>query len=187
MQKCCDISNIISQYYNQVRAYLIRRTGDPVLAEDLTQDTMMKLVDAYNNNTDLTNPRAWLFQIARNKLTDKYRSKRIGFIEDLDWLPEISTDGNYEESPSDLIHEMIKRLPEKYGQPLHLSDIEGKSLNEVAISLNLSLSATKMRVQRGRTMLLEMYRECCNIEYTKTGEFCDCILKDKWIGVFDMA
>lgn len=60
---------------------------------------------------------------------------------------------------------MIDELPLKYRKPLLMADIEGKTQQEVAAALGLSLSGAKSRVQRGRAMLGELLQRCCAIEF----------------------
>ncbi|MCA1758619.1 MAG: hypothetical protein LC658_02525 [Bacteroidales bacterium] len=73
---------------------------------------------------------------------------------------------------------MIHLLPEKYSNPLLLSVIENIPQAEIAKQLNLSVSATKMRVQRARKMLYDKFIECCDIEYSKTGGLLHCEIKE---------
>ena len=75
------------------------------------------------------------------------------------------------------VNDLIKKLPEGYREILFKADIEGLKLQEVADDLGLSLSAVKMRVQRGRKMLLELFQNNCDIEYDAQGQFVSCELK----------
>lgn len=163
----------------EIKDYLIKRTGDIVLSEDIIQDSYLRLVKEYNNNTRLDNPRAWLFKVAKNLLADSHRGKRNVESGDFEVIQEnhlLRPDSSNIEA--DFIPYMIKLLPKKYSEILYLSDIEGLPLKNIANDFALSVSATKMRVQRGRKMLFEMFRECCEIEYTKNGKFCCCTIKD---------
>ena len=64
---------------------------------------------------------------------------------------------------------MIKTLPDKYKEALEMSEIEGVSQKEMAKKLNISYSASKSRVQRGREKLKEILIECCEIKTDKYG------------------
>lgn len=180
MEECCNINLIIKTSYQELKDYLVKRTGDIVLSEDILQETILKLVCEYNKRTRVNNPRAWLFKVAKNLLTDSYRGKCNVETNNFELISESHLIKN--DSPdnaADVIPHMIKLLPEKYGKILYLSDIEGLPLKNIADSFGLSVSATKMRVQRGRKMLFEMFKECCEIEYTKNGKFCGCTLKER--------
>jgi RNA polymerase sigma-70 factor (ECF subfamily) len=56
--------------------FLINRTQQPMLAEDLLQETFLKAMRAGADFCVLENPRAWLFQVARNALIDTYRREK---------------------------------------------------------------------------------------------------------------
>jgi len=78
-------------------------------------------------------------------------------------------------------------LPAKYSEPLIMSDIENIPLKIIGEKLGISLSATKMRVQRARKMLLNLFHECCEIEYTKSGKFSHCTVRNNCIPLIKIA
>ncbi|WBX76021.1 sigma factor-like helix-turn-helix DNA-binding protein [Tenacibaculum ovolyticum] len=79
----------------------------------------------------------------------------------------------------DLSEFVIKNyLPEEYSTPLYLSDIEQKKQQEIAEILNLSLTATKSRIQRARKKLKELITNCIDISYNKKGQISDFQLKN---------
>src|SRR5438067_664362 len=57
----------------QVYGYLVRRCGDPALAEDLTAETFLAAVDASQRDRPPSLTVAWLVGVARNKLVDHWR------------------------------------------------------------------------------------------------------------------
>jgi len=164
--KCCDISLIINESYDQLRAWLIKKTGNIELSDDLTQEVMIKLVNAYNKNIFLHNPKGWLFEIARHNLADHYRRSFPGEKYDSIDLQDTITDEVEEvgNTAADFLVPITKLLPAKYSEPLIMSDIENIPLKIIGERLGISLSATKMRVQRARKMLLNLFHECCEIE-----------------------
>ncbi|MGK7369329.1 MAG: sigma factor-like helix-turn-helix DNA-binding protein, partial [Candidatus Halalkalibacterium sp. M3_1C_030] len=64
---------------------------------------------------------------------------------------------------------MIDELPKKYRIPLKMADVEGKTQQEVADRLDLSLSGAKSRVQRGREKLGDVLAACCEVEFGEEG------------------
>ena len=187
--KCCDISLIINESYDQLRAWLIKKTGNIELSDDLTQEVMIKLVNAYNKNIFLHNPKGWLFEIARHSLADHYRRSFPGEKYDSIDLQDTITDEVEEvgNTAADFLVPITKLLPAKYSEPLIMSDIENIPLKIIGERFGISLSATKMRVQRARKMLLNLFRECCEIEYTKSGKFSHCTVRDNCIPLIQIA
>lgn len=186
---CCNIYLIINDNYNSLKRYLISKTGDSILSEDIAQEVMVRLINAYNKNISLHNPKGWLFEIARHSLADHYRRSFTGEkYESIDLQSTIIDD--FEEVShvaADFLVPMIKLLPAKYSEPLIMSDIEDVPLKIIVDKLGISLSATKMRVQRARKMLLNLFHECCEIEYTKSGKFSQCTVRDNCIPLIKIA
>jgi len=177
--ECCDLNIIISDFYNHLKNYLTGKIKNNELAEDIVQEVMLKVVTAHQKNLKVQNLKAWLYQIARNTLIDYYRKNANVIQENENYLKD-SLYYLQEEpfSPIDYLIPMINLLPEKYSIPLMFSDIDNKSQLEIAKKLNLSHTATKMRIQRARKMLYSLFTECCDIEYDKNGAFLHCEIKE---------
>ena len=186
---CCNINLIINDNYNLLKRYLISKTGDSDLSEDIAQEVMVKLVNAYNKNIFLHNPKGWLFELARNTLTDYYRRiPPIETYESIDFQGQITNElEEVSNTAADFLVPMIKLLPATYSEPLFMSDIENIPLKIIGEKLGISLSATKMRVQRARKMLLNLFHECCEIEYTKSGKFSHCSVRNNCVPLLKIA
>ena len=74
---------------------------------------------------------------------------------------------------------MIEQLPANYRDALVLSELEGKTQQEVSRDQNISLSGAKSRVQRGRSLLKGMMFECCQLEFDHKGKVIDYNIKNK--------
>lgn len=180
MNECCNIEWIVRQTYGQLLNYLKKQTGDNELAEDIAQDAMLKLVRAHIGNQALENPGAWLFRVAKNQLSDHYRKKEVVLAAgDDSFLPDATiAEGLPETMPEDMLPRMVSLLPAKYGEPLAMSDLYKIPGKDIAEQLGISLSAAKMRIRRARKMLLQLFQVCCEIEYSKSGGFAACTIKD---------
>ncbi|WP_336070452.1 sigma-70 family RNA polymerase sigma factor [Mesoflavibacter sp. CH_XMU1404-2] len=181
-KECCNINEVVQEFYEFLKAYIIKKTNDINLAEDIVQEVMLKLVESHKKNIEVNNIKAWLFQVTRNTIADYYKDyynkNKIEFNFNEDWKENsISSDTVSSILESDFIIPMIGLLPEKYAKPLHLSDIENIPQKDIALQLNLGLSATKMRIQRGREKLKSLFIECCDIQYDKSGNFSSCTIK----------
>jgi len=187
INECCDLNEIVQNFYNQLKKYLTGKIKNIELAEDIVQEVMLKVVTAHQKNLQVHNLKAWLYQIARNTLIDYYRENPNVIQENEEHLKD-SLYYLQEESfcPADYLIPMINLLPEKYRNPLLLSDIDNKSQLEIAKALDLSLSATKMRIQRARKMLFSLFTECCDIEYDKNGAFLNCEIKESCLPLRDL-
>ena len=167
INKYADASTLWLNYKDGIRYYIVKKVKNEEVANDLSHEVLMKLYNSCCSNIEIKNVRSWMFQIAHNTTVD-YLKKEQKFVGD---VPEISTneeDNTYRESEN-LIKPLIQFLPEKYAVPLYMADIEELSQAEVSLKLNLSLTATKSRIQRARKLLKEMVVECCNLETDANG------------------
>jgi len=125
--------------------------------------------------------RAWLFTVARNAVTDHFRSKRPtqDLPEDLadDHCRDL-TSGHMEDMGA-CLRPMIEALPEKVRLALTLADLEGLKQREVAERLGISLPAVKSRVLRGRLLVRRMIEDCCHLELDARGGIMDYTVKPK--------
>jgi len=180
MKDCCNIHRVIPDFYDAIYLYAVKRVHDPILAEDIVQEVMLRICQAHKKNTIVENVRAWLYQTTRFVIADHFREKAKLNIQLSD---EIEEPNDKEDEAKDIsvfsdgMLAVINLLPEKYAIPLKLSDIEGVPQKEIAKKLNLSLSATKMRIQRGREKIYQLFTDCCDIVYNKQGAFVSCTIK----------
>lgn len=177
-KECCNINDVIQEFYNYLKSYILGKVNDKSLAEDIVQEVMMKLIESHQKQKEITNIKAWLFQVSRNTIYDYYKKNNLEFNLDNDWNLEGESISEVSKIfVSDYIIPMIELLPKNYAIPLMMSDIDKIPQKEIAQKLNLELSATKMRIQRGRTKLRDLFVECCDIEYDKQGNFIGCTIK----------
>lgn len=179
MRKSDDMKfdDVWERYSEQLLIFIRIKVGDTATASDLHQEVGLKLHVALAQNAEIRNYQTWLFQVARNTIADYYRKlKRHESV-------EIASDLNITDTPSsacicDLSGFVIQTyLPEADAVPLYLSDIEQIPQKEVAQILNLSLTATKSRIQRARVRLQAMITECVEVIYNDKGQIIDFNLK----------
>ncbi|TDQ29983.1 sigma-70 family RNA polymerase sigma factor [Tenacibaculum caenipelagi] len=160
---------------NYILNFIKTKVKDEHIANDILQEVGVKLHQSLAKKTAIKNYKNWLFQVTRNTIADYYR-KHKKHAELTNYQSKANSDPNI--CICDLSGFVIKNyLPEEYGTPLYLSDIEQKPQKEIAKTLNLSLTATKSRIQRGRKKLKEMVSECIDISYNNRGQITDLQLK----------
>ena len=70
------ISEAIERERPRLRNFIRRRVADRSDAEDILQDVFYELVEAYRLMKPIEQVTAWLFRVARNRITDLFRKKR---------------------------------------------------------------------------------------------------------------
>ena len=156
------VHDLFEQLHVPVFRYLLRKTRDSGRAEDITQETFLRLFRHLRENHLLDNPKAWLFTVANNLAVDASRDE--SHIRDLDE----STWKNIEESRSglqadpeklmlqrerlDRLHIAVLNLTPLQRECLHLR-AEGLRYREIAGLLELSPSTVMDAVRRATLKL----------------------------------
>ncbi len=172
-EETLDIQQIWQDYGDRLRRFLVAKTASPEDAEDLLQEVLIK---TYRHLPTLNDPKkfqAWLFQIARNTLTDYYRKRRVPVSDrSLPEPPALDGEddhGKVRQELSRCLQPFLKRLPKNYREAVEAVDLKGQSQKALAEEWGLSHSAVKSRVQRGRKMLKELFHACCTYQMDARG------------------
>src|SRR3989442_153992 len=70
------LSDVVEREQSRLRNFIRRRVPDPRDAEDILQDVFYRLVEANRLLMPIEHVTAWLFRVARNRITDLFRQKR---------------------------------------------------------------------------------------------------------------
>ena len=145
------LDGLIEQYQHRLLRYLVHLTGRREVAEDLFQETWVRVLERgrqYDGRRDFT---AWLFTIARNLFIDQQRRLRpeSGEQTDLPASAPSAFDLAARSEQSERISAGIDRLPSEYREALSLRFQEGMSLEEIASLTGAPLGTVKSRIYRG--------------------------------------
>jgi RNA polymerase sigma-70 factor (ECF subfamily) len=169
-----NTADIWNEFSGQIRGYLLKKVKQADDAEDLLQDIFIKIHSRLGDLKDEKKLAPWIHQIVRNSLTDYYRKNSPETSEFNEESTVLSDNGApddiYSACVSGCLRVFIDRLPEKYREPIVLSDIKGLKQKDIAEQMNLSYSGLKSRVQRGREMIKEMFVDCACISENKNGK-----------------
>ena len=162
-----------------VFAYVLSRVKDRFHAEDITQETLLRIHSKIQALRDTDKLQAWIFQIVRNAIADHYRKSEanVEFDENAPGTPDDSLPkAQAEQIPHHLaayLRSVVEELPEKYRAALVLTDYDGMSQVAMAAHLGISVSAAKSRVQRARAMVKATIERCCLWETDRYGAVLD--------------
>jgi RNA polymerase sigma-70 factor, ECF subfamily len=160
------------QHEGELRGWLRHRLGNPVDADDLLQDLFVKAMRQGKRFCAIGNPRAWLFEVARNAVADRLRVRRE--------MVELPADlvGDIEEVPAvrglvACLPRVLSELSPEDREAITLCDLEGLSQREYARRKGLSLPGAKSRVQRARKRLRERLEQGCQVRLDSSGHVAD--------------
>jgi RNA polymerase sigma-70 factor (ECF subfamily) len=143
-----------------LRAYFRGRTcGNDADAEDLVQETLLAI--HLKRETFDVNERVapWAYAIARHKLSDWYRRRRIRRAEPLD-ADELFVDDDKENATArDDVTRLLDELSSRQAIAIRCMKLEGLSAVETAARTGQSVSAVKVDVHRGLRKLVNRVRK----------------------------
>ncbi|MDJ0836341.1 MAG: sigma-70 family RNA polymerase sigma factor [Acidobacteriota bacterium] len=164
-----DTEAVWADFGNTLHNYIARKVPDPGDVEDLLQETFLRV--HHHGIPEGRNPAPWLFTVVRNLITDyrrKHSSRPVPLeVEQPDY--DRFEVRESEQIAAGWLHGFAAAIPPKYGEAVRLADLEGKSMQEVADALGLSVSGAKSRVQRGRKLLAKELMECCTFQMDHQG------------------
>lgn len=142
----------------------LRITLDRAEAEDVVQDTLLKVWSRRDEWTQLESVEAYCLTLARNLAIDRSRGAETRHVE----LTEEVEEKADAASPFDrlvnkermtLIGQLVNELPEKQRIVLQLRDIEGESYRKIATVLNLTEEQVKVTLFRARQKVKQRFLE----------------------------
>jgi len=175
-----QISEVVGRERARLGSFVRKRVPDAGDAEDILQDVLYELVQAYRLMQPIEHAGAWLYRVARNRIVDFFRKKRLVALGDAlmesaddegvltleDLLPSPDAGPEAAYARSVLLQELntaLDELPEEQRDVFIAHQIEGRSFKELAgetgVGLNTLLSRKRYAVLYLRRRLQAIYDE----------------------------
>jgi RNA polymerase sigma factor (sigma-70 family) len=185
------ISEAVEREGRRLRSFIRRRVADAADVEDIFQDVFFELIEAYRLMRPIEEVGAWLFRVARNRITDLFRRRKPVALAQA--LATVATDKQLAEAPSledllpspdggpdvayarqvllDELDAALDELPDEQREVFVAHEIEGVSFRALAaatgVSVNTLLSRKHYAVLRLRRRLQDVHEEFKEIWKTK--------------------
>jgi RNA polymerase sigma-70 factor, ECF subfamily len=145
----------------------MRYTRDPVDAEDLVQESVVKAFRSFHQYEPGTNLKAWLYRILHTTYISMYRKAQRRpqeslqeEIDDFSLYDELSRSGGssaerevLESFTADEVKQALADLPEPFRVAVYLADVEGFAYKEIAEIMDTPVGTVMSRLHRGRKAL----------------------------------
>jgi RNA polymerase sigma factor (sigma-70 family) len=169
------ISEVVGRERSRLLNFIRRRVSDPGDAEDIVQEVFYRLVEANRLLMPIEHITGWLFQVARNRITDLFRKKQPENFSEIDVEDEDglhfedllpSPDGGPEaEYARKLLLEQLKQalgeLPKEQREAFIAHELEGRSFKELSaktgVNVNTLLARKRYAVLHLRQRLQRVY------------------------------
>jgi RNA polymerase sigma-70 factor, ECF subfamily len=153
---------LFEQLRTPVFRYLVRKTRNPGKAEDLTQETFLRLCLHLRDNRPLDNPKAWLLTVANNLAIDTIRMEsNLADLDESAWKRIEESRSDTHDDPERVVlqrerlnrlHAAVLKLTRLQRDCLHLR-AEGLRYCEIAALMDLSISTVADAVRRATVRL----------------------------------
>jgi RNA polymerase sigma factor (sigma-70 family) len=161
---------LVTRYKRRVFSYLYQKTNDRELANDLFQDTFIKVINTLKKGTYKNEEKflPWVTRIAHNLMIDYFRKSSLMPLvhgnDDYDVFRQVKREESIEQklmrsqTQAELI-QLIKRLPKEQKQVLVMRIYGDKSFKEIAEKMNVSLNTSLGRMRYALLNLRKMIDE----------------------------
>jgi len=140
--------------------FIRRRVRNPMDAEDILQEVLYSFVEAFRLPNSVEHASAWLYQVARNRIIDRFRKRREELLGDADWsydaqdirldlvLPPMEAGPEAEYARAALmraLHDALDELPAEQRDVFIAHEIEGRSFRDLGVQANVSVNTLLAR------------------------------------------
>ena len=166
--KKVSFRNDVLPLKNELFRLALRITLNRVEAEDIVQDTLIKVWDRRFEWESIDSIEAFSLTVCRNLSLDRLRKKENSndSLEDVNVAEPVASsnpqDRMIQEDRVSLVRQIIDSLPEKQRSCMQLRDFEGKSYKEIAQALDITEEQVKVNIFRARQMVKQKYLKLDN-------------------------
>ncbi len=180
MEPSKEIEQIDQELSGPLLRYLERYVGDGAVAEDLLQETLVRIVRGLPGFAGRASLKTWAFSIATRVAADHFRppANRLHIVE-IDESADLS-DGALGaderlviDQMNSCVRQVLDSLPADYRAALVLADLEGLTAAQIAEICGCSLPTAKIRIHRARLRLKEALQKECDF-YRDTNNVLRC-------------
>lgn len=166
-----EFFDIYDQYYQRVKNFILASVRDEWAADDLTQETFIRVQNNLHTLKDSSKLASWIFRIAHNLCQDHFRdlkrttSNECELKEAKDVFKETMVQKRLEQfEMSSCVQDVVRLLPESFRSVITLFDMAELSHREIAEILDTTVENVKVRLHRARKQLRVLLEKKCTFE-----------------------
>jgi RNA polymerase sigma-70 factor (ECF subfamily) len=149
-------NQIVLSHYQGVINVIYRMSGSMPLAEDIAQETFIRVWQKLHTYKPTGSFRSWVYRIATNAALDALRKERD--TQEIDSLPLASKEPGVEQSlvtqeRAEMVREAVLALPAASRSVLILREYEGLSYQEISDALDIPIGTVMSRLNYARNAL----------------------------------
>lgn len=166
-----EFFEIYDHYYKRVRNFIMASVRDEWAADDLTQETFIRIQKNLHTLKDSGRLASWIFRIAHNLCQDHFRalkrtsSNECEFDDSKDAFKDAMVQKRLEQREmSSCVQDVVRLLPESFRSVITLFDMAELSQREIAEVMDTTVENVKVRLHRARKELRALLENKCTFE-----------------------
>ncbi len=164
----CDFERVAQDLSGPLGAYLMRQVGRPDVAEELLQETLIRIERGLSDFEGRSGLKTWAFAIATRVVVDHLRApaNRLRVVEIDETVEPPDGEAGLDDrliagEMNACVRGVIDTLPADYRAALVLHDLEGMTAEQTAAIVGCSLPTAKIRIHRARQRLRKALEDEC--------------------------
>lgn len=148
------IAELVRRYQRPLRYFVSRLLDDDDRLEDTLQDTWLSVIGKIHKLKNVDVFPTWLYRIARNKVYQQLRRKKIfcGFDESI-VVPDCSEEENFSAEDAAQIHRCLAKLSPAHKEVLMLRFLERMSYEQIAGVIDCNIGTVRSRIHYAKLAL----------------------------------
>jgi RNA polymerase sigma-70 factor (ECF subfamily) len=150
---------------NEFAGFARKRLGDPELAADAVQESLLEALKAADQIRDEENAKAWFYRILRRTIIDLYRRRdaRDRALAELEHTLDSKPDAEEERVTCACMERLLPAMTPQYSTLIGRLDLNEEAPEAVAESLGISRNNLNVRLHRARQQLKQRLEENCRV------------------------
>lgn len=171
-----NLETSLLSHLNEFLAFARGRLGDPDLAADVVQESLLKALRAAPADREVENVRAWFYQILRRTIIDLQRRKQTeaGAAEKLELEFGEAPDAESDRTICACVGRLLPTLKPEYARLIQRVDLAGEPAETVSLELAITRNNLTVRLHRARQQLKERLEASCRMCATHGCLDCTC-------------
>jgi len=154
-----SFEKLVVHYQDKLISYAQTITGDYASAQDVVQQSFIKVYQNLRNYNPKYKFTSWIYRIVHNQAVNSIPKRPVLSLDFTDWLSELipSNTNLIEDAQTDetknIVQLCLASLPLKYRQPLVLYYLQGTKYKDIGDILKIPINTVGIRIKRGKDLL----------------------------------
>ena len=156
-----NFESLFQEYSDVIYRLCLYKTSKQDVAQDLTQETFLRLWKTVCANKQIDKPKQYIYQICRNLIIDYYKTNKPISLDELEeegFSPDTQDSSPELMSEVGILKEAIENLDQEFREVVYLRFVEDIKVKDIADMLNISENLVSVRINRGKKKLQEKFK-----------------------------